>query len=191
MVKPLADILAEIEERESIQLFGGGPADHSTTEAPADPGQDDTLGEEDEITGDSLEDYGGLLDAGVYGGVVIDGKFQYDHKDSKEALDKAAAEMHQGMDSYADNITDANIEQVAYITRNPAYMDMLKDPIKNPFTKEDKDALVKDTLSSRGILDPSLGTILSSLASLALGVPGGGMLHAYAENKAKDLLVQH
>ena len=47
MVKPLADILSEIEERNSILGFRpGGDVD----DTPTDPGQDDTLGEEDEGT---------------------------------------------------------------------------------------------------------------------------------------------
>ena len=185
MVKPLADILAEIEERESIQLFGGGPADHSTTEAPADPGQDDTLGEEDDQV-ETMDDYEGLLDAGVYGGVIVDGQFQHNHPESWGALQTALGDLDEVlMQAHTDAITDANIEQIAYITRNDAYMDMLKDPINKSFyTKADKEAVVKDTLSSRGFLDPSAGTLIASILGVASGLPLGFGYKA-AEDYAK------
>ena len=58
MVKPLADILSEIEERNSILGFRPGG------DVGADPGQDDTLGEEDEGT-PTDEDWGGLEEATI------------------------------------------------------------------------------------------------------------------------------
>ena len=62
MVKPLADILAEIEERQSVRRFwaggmGGSDEEQGSMagdETPSDPGQDDTLGEEDEGPGPDI-----------------------------------------------------------------------------------------------------------------------------------------
>ena len=60
MVKPLADILAEIEERQSVRRFymGGSPDEAQDEQyggdSFSDPGQDDTLGEEDEGPGPDI-----------------------------------------------------------------------------------------------------------------------------------------
>ena len=54
MVKPLADILAEIEERQSVRRFQAGGM--GGDETPSDPGQDDTLGEEDEGPGPDISE---------------------------------------------------------------------------------------------------------------------------------------
>ena len=64
MVKPLKDILAEIEERQPVRRFQaggmGGPDEEQGSmagdETPSDPGQDDTLGEEDEGPGPDISE---------------------------------------------------------------------------------------------------------------------------------------
>lgn len=52
MVKSLVDILAEIEEKQPVRRFQAGGM--GGDETPADPGQDDTLGEEDEGPGPDI-----------------------------------------------------------------------------------------------------------------------------------------
>ena len=62
MVKSLVDILAEIDERQPVRRFQaggmGGPDEEQGSMAgdmtPSDPGQDDTLGEEDEGPGPDI-----------------------------------------------------------------------------------------------------------------------------------------
>ena len=108
MVKPLADILSEIEERNSILGFRpGGDVD----DTPADPGQDDTLGEEDEQVA-TMDDMQGLIDAGAYG-----------DPNSSSAVSQAMVDLELANKAHGENVREAGIEQLAYINRNPEYMD--------------------------------------------------------------------
>ena len=135
MVKPLKDILAEIEERQPIQRFYnggmGGPDEEQGSMAgdmtPSDPGQDDTLGEEDEGVA-TFEDYQGLMDAGAYQpeGQLVPGSFDKDGNFIASKYDvnipdvltdiEIANQMHQSA------VNEANLEQLGYIFQDPDYM---------------------------------------------------------------------
>jgi hypothetical protein len=101
MVKSLADILSEIEERNSILGFNTGG------DTPSDPGQDDTVGEEDEGM-PTDEDWAGLEEATI---------------DTHGPI--TPTEKQQAAAAYNKNKMERIVEEAAYQTRNPEYMSLI------------------------------------------------------------------
>ena len=130
MVKSLADILSEIEKRESVRTFsmGGSPDEAQDSQyggdTPSDPGQDDTLDESDQGL-PTAEDWGGLEAATIdeYGPITD-------------------AEKKQAAAAYNKSKMDRIIEETAYEVRNPEYMNLIT---QNP------------NITTRGIVTNLLG----------------------------------
>lgn len=101
MVKSLADILSEIEERNSILGFNTGG------DTPSDPGQDDTVGEEDEGM-PTDEDWAGLEEATI---------------DTHGPI--TPTEKQQAAAAYNKNKMERIAEEAAYEVRNPEYMSLI------------------------------------------------------------------
>jgi hypothetical protein len=117
MVKALADILSEIEERELIRSFsmGGSPDEaqdaqyggDTFSDTPSDPGQDDTLDESDQGLATD-EDWAGLEAATI---------------DTRGPI--TPSEKRQAAAAYIGNETDRIVEEALYHQRNPEYMSLI------------------------------------------------------------------
>ena len=196
MVKPLKDILAEIEERQPIQRFYNGGNPHDDT--PSDPGQDDTLGAEDE---GAIEpsDMQRLEDAGVYDFYTPPPSIGPGSHHPRSEVNRGAilAEMEIGNEQHQAAVNQANLEQLGYIFQDPNYMKAVdKGGI---WGAKDKQSFIDDTLGSKGFFEgfynPSFVSGLATLAGLGFGIPGlgsvVGKLEDMGKNPARAAMVQN
>ena len=198
MVKPLADILAEIEERQSIHRFYNGG------DTPDDFGQDDTLGEEDE---GAIEpsDTQGLEDAGVYDFYTPPPSIGPGSHHPRSEVDRGSiiSDMEIGNEHYQSAVNEANLEQLGYIFQDPDYMKAVANARNRPgggiWGAKDKQSFIDDTLGSKGFLEgfynPSLASGLATLVGLGFGIPGlgsgVGKLEDMGKNPARSAMVQN
>ena len=197
MVKPLKDILAEIEERQPVRRFQaggmGGPDEEQGSMAGdigdsfSDPGQDDTLGEEDEGIA-TLDDYQGLMDAGAYHDpsnvVTIDPDTGHPIYDVN--MTDVLTDLHFANKDHQQAVSQANLEQLGYLFHDPSHMEAVEKG--TVWADKDKQSFIEDKLSSpsflEGLIDP--GSLGVGLVGMGLGIPFAGSIYNYAVDKAKD-----
>ena len=160
MVKSLADILSEIEKRESVRTFsmGGSPDEAQDSQyggdTPSDPGQDDTVGEEDEGM-PTDEDWAGLEAATI---------------DTHGPI--TPTEKQQAAAAYNKNKMERIVEEAAYQTRNPEYMSLITQNPNITTQQIARSLMAKPEPEKPGITWTSLKGVnpLASAAELATGL---------------------